>query len=33
MIMLCPDCGKIVDYSSYFGAYMCNKCSWKEVVL
>mgnify|MGYP001016436971 CR=1 FL=1 len=27
---LCPICGKIADYNSYFGAYICNNCSWKD---
>jgi len=27
---LCPNCGKIADYSSYFGAYLCNQCDWRD---
>ena len=27
---LCPDCGWIVNYNSYFGAYMCEKCPWMD---
>lgn len=27
---LCPECGKIADYSAYFGAYKCKKCNWKD---
>jgi hypothetical protein len=27
---LCPECGKIADYNAYFGAYICNKCHWKD---
>ena len=27
---ICPKCGKIADYNSYFGAYVCNSCSWKD---
>lgn len=25
---LCPECGKIAEYSSYFGVYRCTRCSW-----
>jgi hypothetical protein len=28
---LCPECGGIVDYHSYFGAWVCNKCNWKDI--
>lgn len=26
---VCPHCGEIVTYNSYFGAYICNKCGWE----
>ena len=25
---LCPRCGKIVDFSSYFQKWMCQYCHW-----
>lgn len=28
----CPQCGNIVSYSSYFGAYICDECSWEKTV-
>lgn len=27
---LCPKCGKIADYNSYFGAYICSNCTWQD---
>jgi hypothetical protein len=27
---LCPNCGKIADYNSYFGAYICSSCTWQD---
>ena len=30
IMKLCPECGKIADYSFYFGAYICNQCRWKD---
>lgn len=29
-MILCPKCGKIADYSYYFGAYICSYCYWKD---
>ena len=29
---VCPKCGKVVAYNSYFGAYMCSDCDWEERV-
>lgn len=26
---ICPECGGIAFYNSYFGAYFCNSCNWK----
>lgn len=25
---LCPKCGRIAAYNSYFDAYICNYCGW-----
>ncbi|CCY67692.1 unknown [Clostridium sp. CAG:678] len=25
---VCPNCGKVVSYNSYFGGYICNNCEW-----
>jgi len=27
---VCPDCGKVVDFNSYFGAYICEECGWED---
>lgn len=27
---VCPKCGKIANYNSYFGAYLCECCDWEE---
>lgn len=27
---ICPKCGNVVFYNSYFGAYMCNTCDWEK---
>lgn len=27
---LCPECGNIVPYNSYFGAYICGNCNWEK---
>lgn len=29
---ICPKCGNIVFYNSYFGAYICNSCDWEEKI-
>lgn len=28
---ICPNCGRVLSYNSYFGAYICDACSWEEV--
>lgn len=28
---ICPKCGKVLSYNSYFGAYICSSCNWEEV--
>lgn len=27
---ICPICGKVVSFNSYFGAYICNNCFWED---
>lgn len=27
---ICPKCGKVLAYNSYFGAYICNDCRWED---
>lgn len=27
---ICPKCGKVVSYNSYFGAYICSDCGWED---
>lgn len=29
---VCPKCGNIVSYNSYFGAYICDNCNWEDIV-
>lgn len=29
-MILCPKCGAIANFNSYFGAYMCSECSWVD---
>jgi hypothetical protein len=26
----CPTCGRLVTFNTYFGAYICHKCGWKN---
>lgn len=26
---VCPKCGKVVSYNSYFEAYICKNCNWE----
>lgn len=26
----CPQCGKVIDFNSYFGAYICDDCGWED---
>jgi len=28
--ILCPQCGKLANYNSYFGAYFCSECKWED---
>ena len=27
---ICPKCGKVLTYNSYFGAYLCPDCNWED---
>ena len=27
---VCPKCGKVIGFNSYFGAYICNDCGWED---
>ncbi len=27
---ICPKCGKVLSYNSYFGAYICTDCKWED---
>lgn len=27
---VCPKCGKVLSYNSYFGAYICTDCKWED---
>lgn len=27
---ICPICGKVLSYNSYFGAYICTNCNWED---
>ena len=29
-MIVCPHCGSIASLNSYFGAYICEKCNWKD---
>ncbi len=29
-MIICPKCGKVLAYNSYFGAYICSDCKWEE---
>lgn len=26
----CPECGGLVAYNSYFAAYICQVCGWRD---
>lgn len=30
---ICPKCGKVVSYNSYFGAYICTDCNWEDATI
>ena len=27
---ICPNCGNLISYNSYFGAYICYECKWED---
>ena len=27
---VCPKCGKVIGFNSYFGAYICEECGWED---
>ena len=27
---ICPKCGRVVSYNSYFAAYRCENCDWED---
>ena len=29
-MIVCPKCGELAPFSTYFGAYICAKCNWKH---
>ena len=29
---ICPKCGKVLSYHSYFGAYICDNCNWEDKI-
>lgn len=28
--VLCKNCGALVSFNSYFGAYICENCEWEK---
>lgn len=29
-VRVCPKCGNLVYFNSYFGAYICENCEWED---
>ena len=29
-MIVCPDCGHLAHFNTYFGAYKCSNCTWKD---
>jgi len=27
---VCPSCGKVLAFNSYFGGYICTNCAWED---
>ena len=27
---VCPCCGRILSFNSYFGAFICDRCHWED---
>lgn len=30
---ICPNCGKVLSFNSYFGAYICPNCAWEDATI
>lgn len=30
-MIVCPNCGKVLSYNSYFGGYICTNCEWEDI--
>ena len=28
-LKVCPICGKVIGFNSYFGTYNCEECGWE----
>ncbi len=29
-MIICPKCGNVLTYNSYFGGYLCSNCNWEN---
>lgn len=29
-VKVCPECGSLVYFNYYFGAYICEDCEWED---
>ncbi len=29
-VRVCPECGRLVYFNYYFGAYICENCEWED---
>lgn len=29
-MIICPKCGQVISYNSYFKGYICNKCDYEK---
>lgn len=27
---VCPKCGNVISFNSYFGGYICDECEWED---
>lgn len=30
---VCPKCGRVISYNSYFDAYICDRCTWEDATI
>lgn len=30
---ICPKCGRVISYNSYFDAYICDRCTWEDATI